>query len=116
MEQEDENLFNRAKLINIGAKIAHLNWQAKCSFADEVNLCVVSHDIDMLPLNPELHYTCKESPKLLATAAEQFNYDMPYQEYFGGWRNLGNLATFFRYLGNGPWYNLKSSSLHLLSS
>ena len=31
-----------------------------------------------------LQYTCSESPKLLATAAEQFKYGMPYAEYFGG--------------------------------
>ena len=84
MEQEDQNLFNRAKLINVGAKIAYLRWQEKCSDGDEVKLCIVSHDIDMLPLNPKLQYTCSQSPKLLATAAEQFKYGMPYTEYFGG--------------------------------
>ena len=59
MEQEDQNLFNRAKLINIGAKIAYLRWQEKCN-VDEVKLCIVSHDIDMLPLNPKLQYTCSQ--------------------------------------------------------
>ena len=29
-------------------------------------------------------YTCKESPKHLASAAEQFKFMMPYKEYFGG--------------------------------
>ena len=60
MEQEDQNLFNRAKLINVGAKIANLRWQEKCSDVDEVKLCIVSHDIDMLPLNPKLQYTCSQ--------------------------------------------------------
>ena len=59
MEQEDQNLFNRAKLINVGAKIAYLRWQEKCSDVDEVKLCIVSHDIDMLPLNSKLQYTCR---------------------------------------------------------
>ena len=40
-------------MINIGAKIAYLRWQEKCN-GDENKLCVVSHDIDMLPLNSEL--------------------------------------------------------------
>ena len=41
MEQDDKNLFNRAKLINIGAKMAKLRWQEKCSIADnEINLCI----------------------------------------------------------------------------
>ena len=60
VEQEDQNLFNRAKLINVGAKISYLRWQEKCSDVDEVKLCIVSHDIDMLPLNPKLQYTCSQ--------------------------------------------------------
>ena len=84
MEQDDKNLFNRAKLINIGAKIANLRWQEKCIADNDTKLCIVSHDIDMLPLNQDLQYTCENSPKLLASAAEQFKYGMPYENYFGG--------------------------------
>ena len=64
--------------------MAKLRWQEKCIVDNEIHLCIVSHDIDMLPLNQELQYTCQNSPKHLASAAEQFKYDMPYPEYFGG--------------------------------
>ena len=85
IEQDDESRFNRGKLINIGAKIGFLHLKKACETKQaENNYCVISHDIDMLPLNDTLDYTCEKSPKLFATAAEQFNYTMPYQQYFGG--------------------------------
>ena len=58
--QDDSALFNRAKLMNIGAKFANLHLQEKCSNQTEINenLCLVFHDIDMLPLNSDLQYDC----------------------------------------------------------
>ena len=83
MEQDDSYLFNRAKLINIGAKFAVLNHQEKCQISSQ-NLCLIIHDIDMLPVNGSLQYNCEKSPKMMATAAQQFEYKMPYLHYFGG--------------------------------
>ena len=68
--------------MNIGAKFAYLKHQEKC--LDSQNLCLVTHDIDMLPLNSSLRYDCQKSPQLLATNASQFKYKMPYLAYFGG--------------------------------
>ena len=58
--QDDSALFNRAKLMNIGAKFANFHLQEKCNNQTEIdeNLCLVFHDIDMLPLNPDLQYNC----------------------------------------------------------
>ena len=46
--------------MNIGAKFANLHLQEKCNNQTEIdeNLCLVFHDIDMLPLNPDLQYDC----------------------------------------------------------
>ena len=82
IEQVDTFQFNRAKLLNVGAKMARLNYQAKCLAME--NLCLIPHDIDMIPLMPSLQYDCINSPKLLATAAQQFGFRMPYDQYFGG--------------------------------
>ena len=62
MEQIDTALFNRAKLMNIGAKLAHLHMQQKCNYKILVNsnLCLIFHDIDMLPLNQKLQYDCNQ--------------------------------------------------------
>ena len=62
VEQDDDSLFNRAKLMNIGAKFAHLKMQQKCAdFAKaEEKLCIVFHDIDMLPLNKDMQYHCMQ--------------------------------------------------------
>ena len=85
IEQEDKGRFNRAKLLNIGAKIAMTQMEQKCTKEQsQQNLCLILHDIDMLPLNPKLKYECKKAPVLFATAAEQFGYKMPYRWYFGG--------------------------------
>ena len=62
VEQDDSALFNRAKLMNIGAKFANLHFQEMCSNQSEAdeNLCLIFHDIDMLPLNSELQYDCQQ--------------------------------------------------------
>ena len=62
VEQTDSALFNRAKLLNIGAKFAQHRGQEKCSDPVLVNkkLCLMFHDIDMLPLNPQLQYDCNQ--------------------------------------------------------
>lgn len=63
--------FNRGKLLNIGYILAKCN----CTY-----LCF--HDVDMLPLQADYRYPVE--PTHLATSVEQFGYDMPYPEYFGG--------------------------------
>jgi len=71
IEQTQGKPFNRGKLLNIGFSIA----KASCSY-------VCFHDVDMLPLKAD--YSFPETPTHLATAVEQFNFEMPYPTYFGG--------------------------------
>jgi len=72
VEQADDKPFNRAKLLNIGAKIA---------FANEAKL-IITHDVDMIPTK-ETKYAQAHAGHL-ATAASQFGGKMPYDRYFGG--------------------------------
>jgi hypothetical protein len=69
VEQSAGNPFNRGKLLNIGVLEYPGSYYAL-------------HDVDMLPVKS--NYTYPDSPTLLATKVEQFDYKMPFPEYFGG--------------------------------
>ena len=85
VEQDDGELFNRGKLLNIGATIAEKRLQDRCGgLVAQTNLCLIFHDVDMIPINKQIPYSCTFSPVLLATAAQQFGYKLPYPHYFGG--------------------------------
>jgi predicted glycosyltransferase involved in capsule biosynthesis len=70
VEQSMNKLFNRAKLLNIGTLYADSDYYA-------------FHDVDML-VQGKPDYSYPENPTLLATNASQFNWKMPFPEYFGG--------------------------------
>jgi len=70
IEQGDKKEFNRAKLLNIGyAEFPNFDYYA-------------FHDVDMLPIDSD--YSFVEGPTHLASRAEQFEYKLPYDGYFGG--------------------------------
>jgi hypothetical protein len=71
VEQEKGKPFNRAKLLNIGVDFTNNSYDYYCF-----------HDVDMLPI--ESDYTYCNEPTHLAAKAQQFNYKLPYQTYFGG--------------------------------
>lgn len=77
IEQDDNNLFNRGILMNIGFDIA-----SKISG----NKYFTFHDVDMLYIGDNIKnvYIHPEKPTHIATACEQYNYKMPYNNYFGG--------------------------------
>lgn len=70
VEQSIHKQFNRAKLLNIGVLNTNADYYA-------------FHDVDML-VQGAYDYSCPASPTLLATNASQFNWQMPFPEYFGG--------------------------------
>tara|TARA_R100000008_G_scaffold29878_1_gene16514 strand:- start:1308 stop:2744 length:1437 start_codon:yes stop_codon:yes gene_type:complete len=72
IEQYDLKPFNRGRLLNIGYKIAIQNG---CDY-------VCFHDVDMLP--EEVDYSYPTKPTHLASQLSNYNYGMPYDEYFGG--------------------------------
>ena len=72
IEQTEGKPFNRGKLLNIGYLLT------KDSFD-----YFVFHDVDMIP-DEQVDYSYSESPTHLAGMASQFEYKLPYPEYFGG--------------------------------
>ena len=71
VEQDDDLLFNRARLLNIG----YLN-----SRIDSDYFCF--HDVDLIPL--EANYTYPENPTHLSEYCSQFNFKIPYDNLMGG--------------------------------
>ncbi len=72
IEQYDLKPFNWARLLNIGYKIAMSHG---CDY-------VCFHDADMLPEEADYSYPMK--PTHLAARLSNYNYGLPYDEYFGG--------------------------------
>ncbi len=72
VEQEHGKVFNRGYLRNIGFQFA----------GDSDYFCF--HDVDMVPDEAEHDYSYREGATHLANKVGQFNYVMPYENYFGG--------------------------------
>ncbi|KAK4309886.1 hypothetical protein Pmani_018511, partial [Petrolisthes manimaculis] len=79
IEQNGTELFNRARLLNVGFLEARKEgpWD-----------CYAFHDIDMLPENDEHLYHCSAMPRHLTVSVSTNKYKdsskMPYNTYFGG--------------------------------
>lgn len=72
VEQSINKEFNAFALCNIGAK---LSWDESEYFC--------FHDVDML-VQGKPDYSYPENPVHCATNASQFNWQMPFPEFFGG--------------------------------
>ncbi|XP_078491730.1 beta-1,4-galactosyltransferase 5-like [Ciona intestinalis] len=76
INQEGDDLFNRALLLNIGfveaMKIDH-------SFD-----CFVFHDVDHIPENDRNYYGCTGMPCLFAEQLDIHGYRLEYEDFFGG--------------------------------
>jgi hypothetical protein len=72
VEQDDAQLFNRGKLLNVGFKYAK---RLKCDY-------VVFHDIDMLPV--DVDYSYSDIPVHMATDFIPADIRIVFDEYFGG--------------------------------
>ncbi|KAG6462526.1 hypothetical protein O3G_MSEX013318, partial [Manduca sexta] len=77
IEQAGGELFNRGKLFNIGftEMMKYNDWH-----------CVVLHDVDILPLNKGILYTCPPYPRhMVGTVFEKSNLTYgQYRNFFGG--------------------------------
>jgi len=73
--QSDDNLFNRGLMKNIAAKHA---FDDGCDY-------IVWHDIDMVPEDESCDYSFpKDNPQHIAVRISQSDYQLKYEEYFGG--------------------------------
>ena len=85
VEQFDENLFNRAKLLNIGF-----------DYKKDVSDYFCFHDVDMIPISADYSYCDK--PYHMATNLGQFGGGIAYANYYGG-VNLFNKEDFIKING-----------------
>jgi hypothetical protein len=73
--QCDDKLFNRGLMKNIAAKHA---FDDGCDY-------IVWHDIDMVPVDDTCDYSFpNDNPQHIAVRISQSNYELKYEEYFGG--------------------------------
>ena len=72
--QVDDKLFNRGATKNVAAKHA---FEDGCDY-------IVWHDIDMIPEEGCDYSFPEKTPIHIATNISQMNYELKYQEYFGG--------------------------------
>ncbi|CDW51750.1 beta 1,4 galactosyltransferase 3 [Trichuris trichiura] len=75
VEPSSNETFNRGKLMNIGfaEALKIYNWS-----------CFVFHDVDLLPENDKILYSCGSNPRHLSSAIDKFKYRLPYSHLFGG--------------------------------
>ncbi|TWW54887.1 Beta-1,4-galactosyltransferase 1 [Takifugu flavidus] len=75
INQDGEGVFNRAKLMNVGFAEALKDYDYEC---------FVFSDVDLVPMDDRNLYRCFESPRHLSVAIDKFNFQLPYNTYFGG--------------------------------
>lgn len=98
VKQSDKKDFNRAKLFNIGYKLAskEQSWN-----------CFILHDVDLLLENDNLMYNCRKGSRLpmhLSVAIDKFGYKLPYPNIFGGVIQLsGEQMEFVNGFSNNYW-------------
>ncbi|XP_044032635.1 beta-1,4-galactosyltransferase 1-like [Siniperca chuatsi] len=79
INQDGEGVFNRAKLMNAGYVEALKEYDYEC---------FVFSDIDLVPIDDRNLYRCFDNPRHLAVAMDKFNFQLPYNTYFGGVSSL----------------------------
>ncbi|XP_034999081.2 beta-1,4-galactosyltransferase 1 [Hippoglossus stenolepis] len=79
INQDGEGVFNRAKLMNVGYVEALKDYDYNC---------FVFSDIDLIPMNDRNLYRCFDNPRHLAVAMDKFNFQLPYNSFFGGVSSL----------------------------
>ncbi|KAM8732136.1 beta-1,4-galactosyltransferase 1-like [Acanthopagrus schlegelii] len=79
INQDGEGVFNRAKLMNAGYVEALKQYDYEC---------FVFSDIDLVPMDDRNLYRCFDNPRHLAVAMDKFNFQLPYNQYFGGVSSL----------------------------
>ncbi|XP_061580683.1 beta-1,4-galactosyltransferase 1 [Cololabis saira] len=79
VNQDGDQVFNRAKLLNVGVVEA---------LKDDDYDCFVFSDVDLIPLDDRNQYRCFSQPRHLSVAMDKFGFRLPYNQYFGGVSSL----------------------------
>ena len=75
VQQDGNEIFNKAKLLNIGFKEALK--------VDNFN-CFIFHDVDLLAEDDRNLYRCADVPRHLSVGIDKWDYQLPYDALFGG--------------------------------
>ncbi|CAH0589188.1 unnamed protein product [Chrysodeixis includens] len=75
VEQYGDEKFNKGTLYNI----AFLESQRFGSWD-----CLIFHDVDLIPEDERISYSCQDNPTHMSPAVEAFGYKLPYRLIFGG--------------------------------
>ncbi|XP_072171076.1 beta-1,4-galactosyltransferase 6-like [Diadema setosum] len=74
VEQANQDLFNRAMLMNVG-------------FLEALNFtrydCFIFHDVDHIPDDDRNYYGCTDMPRHFLSGADRWNYKLAYKNFFG---------------------------------
>ncbi|XP_030835395.1 beta-1,4-galactosyltransferase 5-like [Strongylocentrotus purpuratus] len=74
VEQANQELFNRAMLMNVG-------FLESLNFTDYD--CFVIHDVDHVPIDERNYYGCSSMPRHFISGSDRWNYKLPYKDFFG---------------------------------
>ncbi|XP_072945090.1 beta-1,4-galactosyltransferase 4-like [Epargyreus clarus] len=75
IEQTGTKKFNKGSLYNVGflESQRYGDWH-----------CLVFHDVDLLPLDERILYSCPRKPTHMSSAVESNGYRLQYNQLFGG--------------------------------
>lgn len=75
INQDGDEIFNRAKLLNVGYMEALKEYDYDC---------FVFSDVDLIPMDDRNTYRCFSQPRHLSVSMDKFGFRLPYNQYFGG--------------------------------
>ena len=91
ISQDDDLVFNRAMLFNVGymeaMKVSDWDCLGQSLSLTVINFLTVSlvfHDVDLIPEDDRNLYTCPSQPRHMSVAVDKFDYQLPYEGIFGG--------------------------------
>ncbi|XP_070819562.1 beta-1,4-galactosyltransferase 1 [Chaetodon trifascialis] len=79
INQDGDEVFNRAKLLNVGYAEALKEYDYNC---------FVFSDVDLIPMDDRNTYKCFSQPRHLSVSMDKFGFRLPYNQYFGGVSSL----------------------------
>lgn len=79
INQDGDETFNRAKLLNIGYAEALKEYDYNC---------FIFSDVDLIPMDDRNTYKCFSQPRHLSVSMDKFGFRLPYNQYFGGVSSL----------------------------